>query len=163
MGEDNGNKPADEAPGKGKDRMVYNIEHINSGIAISLAGETPFWRLESGAVELNAFTGKVSAVVPKDMSDFDKMTVVAGLNYGRIAITDKVRDEKPAVRDTAKMMEPMAIESRKILDLKVSEIQEALQRVHSVELCETCLIIEKTEYGREGVQKLINSRLKELA
>lgn len=139
----------------------FNIESV-VGLAITLAEGQSFWKLESGSIELNGFTGKVSARVGNDLSDYDKLSVVVGLNRGRIVVADEVKNAKPGVRDPFKYSDGWYIQARRFLDEKIDAFTDIIQNLGSVRQLKACLEIERLENDRKDYLKVINKRLTEL-
>ena len=143
-------------------KITLTIEDIPT-LVITLAEGKAYWRLESGAVELNSFTGKVSARLDSSLSEYDRMAVMFGLNSGNIIIADEVKDEEPSTLDISNLLSPVHINARILLDEKQKDkFIKTLSTIRNVKLLTTCAEVEMSEGKRKPFIKAIDSRLKEL-
>jgi len=143
-------------------KVTLTIEDIPT-LSIKLAEGKAYWRLESGAVELNSFTGKVSARLDGSLSEYDRMAVMFGLNSGNIIIANEVKDEEPSTMDISNLLSSVHINARILLDEKHKDkFVKTLSTIRNEKLLTTCAEVEIAEGKRKAFIKAIDSRLKEL-
>jgi hypothetical protein len=155
----------EQGQGSLQDKVEPTIITMNDvpALSVKLSEGIVMWKLDSGSIELNAFTGKVAARLDSSLSEFDRSMVISGLNSGSIMVADEVKDEPPRVKDTTNLLSLVNINSRILLDeTKTSEFAEKIQHIRNAKLLSTCLDMEREEKNRKAFIKVLDSRLKEL-
>jgi len=134
------------------------------GANIALTSREVFWKSDDGTIELNRFTGNVSAKIPKDISDRTEYAVNNGIMYGRIEIVDKVFTEEPFLPESAISVKSNAtIQARRMLDeIDVSVFEEMVAKTSNPKVLDAALAIEKEDQNRKPYIACIKARINEL-
>jgi len=154
--------PEDATNAKIPEQEAITMQDIPK-LSIKLAEGNAMWRLESGDVELNAFTGKVSARLNDKLSDYDRISVITGLNCGNIVIADKVEDVDPIIMEVKDMLSQTHINARIMLDeTKKDKFKKDMEGIRNINLLRACAEVERSEKNRKPFIEMIDKRLKEL-
>ena len=134
---------------------------IVGGIIVRLGRKEVFWRLDSGKVELNAFTGALTAKVDgRKLTEAEVYSIISGLRSGRIMVVDHMEEGKPV--NTKWLTSEYAPRARILLDNKDGSFNEAVRRTFSLPVLETALEIEKEEKNRKERVGLLTSKLADI-
>ena len=137
---------------------AITMERLKKGLNIALHPREVFWKLDSGKIHLNAFSGETSAKVEaKGMSDTDLMFILNGIRTGRIMVVDKVTKGTPV--NTKWVLSEYAPGARKLLDYNDREFAEAVNGNYSRKLLQTALELEKEGHNRGDRIKVLNAKL----
>lgn len=135
-------------------KLVGKIVELGYGVTI--------WRSSSASgsgIELNAFTGKVTAKIPKGMTDFYLAEISRGIKYGRLRITEEERQTSPVTTREGSMD---TIHSVNIFldEKKLSVFEQNVKRTASVSFLSTCLSVEEGDRNRPEYKKILLDKLK---
>jgi len=137
------------------------VDHVKAGLVLRLGPGEVFWKIDSGKVELNAFTGKLSTKVDgSKLTDREVRFVLNGIRTGRVIVVDKLVTGKPV--DTKWLTSEYAPAARRLLDYKDHQFMEAARRTFSRKTLEVALELEKEGQARPNRINLLTSQLASL-
>lgn len=168
-------QPQQEVASNVKDEADSSLENMLpadlAGKVIHLAPWTPIYRLEySGekpyTIELNAFSGNVSAKIPTGMPDDFYQEIMVSLQTGTVTLVDKLDDNTQLYqrRNAYRVAnDQQTIDARIFVsELSVERLQEKLKQVTSSEFLSRCIDVESMEKNRSNVITAIKQRIQEI-
>lgn len=133
-----------------------------AGKIVELGSGATIWRSNSGNIELNMFTGKVSATVPKNLTEFELGEISRGLQYGRLKIAEKMTTKEP-INTRAINMDTLHSINIFLDEKKISAFEQNVKRTSSATFLSLCLSVEEDDRNRPEYKKIIAERLKILS
>lgn len=134
---------------------------IKSGLIVRLGLGEVFWKLDSGKVELNAFTGQLTArVAGEKLTELEVQFVLNGIRTGRIIVVDKHEKVEPV--NTKWLLSEYAPRARRLLDYPDEQFTEVANRTYSMNVLQTALEIEKENKNREGRIRILSTKILEI-
>jgi len=140
---------------------TFSADMVKPNVAIGL-DTAACWRLPSGKIELNSFTGIISAPIPDGLTQDEKEVVATALNYRRIKVVDKIEKAEPATYQED-LLSPRMIQARRITDEKdPAKFKEWVSKQFKADVLEACIAAEQEGLNRKEYITILMSKLSAL-
>ena len=136
-----------------KEELFGRIIKLNKGA---------FWKSAGETVEVNAFTGNITATISKEITEEDYISIVKSLRIGTIVFTDKKEKAEPAAQNISDLIPTAdAARAQRILDEKDIKVFNEAAIVLPLNMLESCLKLERSGRSREGYVKILSKKISE--
>jgi len=132
------------------------------GKILSLCSNSTVWRSSTGRIDLSRFSGIISAHIPDDITEFETVEIIRGLDANRIEITEKITDASPITINTVDLSLLHSVNN--FLDeKKITIFEQNVKRTASRSFLSICLSTEENDRNREAYKTIIKDKLNSIS